>query len=61
MLEFIVLGKIPGTQVQVDFMLLLMSAAIFVSALLLLLVMSRAWHRLIDAARSILMLKNIAL
>lgn len=61
MLEFIVLGKVPGTQIQMDFTLLLIAAGIFIASLALFITVSHMWRRMLDATRSMLTLRQIAL
>ena len=64
MLEFIVLGKIPGTQVQVDFMVLLIGASILVTLVLIYLFVTyewREWRKTINAVRHFLYLQKTSL
>ena len=61
MLEFIVLGKVPGTHIQVDFMLVLIVAALLLALLLTIILFSHIWKRLLDATRKMLTLEHLTI
>ncbi len=61
MLEFIVLGQVPGTHFQIDFISVLLTAVALLGLLLLIVLVLHTWHHVILATRKLLLIEQLTI